>query len=308
MQQPHTHYKSAIHCTKTQTSRVTTLSHGSCISIRQLQRATTVVQQPLMCCSLHGSSYSKASLHAQAWYISCELLCLCTLLPINTSRCLEVHMQNLVRAGSSWGCQPSGTLSCRISSLTGSVSQTWQCNPAGLMAVSYRGLCLAEAFPGFSAPLIDNYKAKNGIILGKMNLAELSSTVTSINTNSPACYSYNDIGCSTPLNAYNQTRISGGTLLVTCWISPCRVATPRKSTRRCNMHCAACTARLGQARIGCVQAYIYGCILALKAHLGAEHEFCPVSTVSTALTTHTVAAGLYGQPSKTPVQLHVAIA
>ncbi|KAL3163281.1 hypothetical protein ABBQ32_009676 [Trebouxia sp. C0010 RCD-2024] len=69
---------------------------------------------------------------------------------------------------------------------------------------------LKEAFPGFSAPLIDNYKAKNGIILGKMNLAELSSTVTSINTNSPACYSYNDIGCSTPLNAYNQTRISGG--------------------------------------------------------------------------------------------------
>ncbi|KAL0026963.1 hypothetical protein WJX79_003281 [Trebouxia sp. C0005] len=69
---------------------------------------------------------------------------------------------------------------------------------------------LAQAFPDFSAPLIDNYLSQNGIILGKMNLAELSSTVTSINTNSPNCYSYNDIGCSTPLNAYNQTRISGG--------------------------------------------------------------------------------------------------
>jgi len=76
--------------------------------------------------------------------------------------------------------------------------------------VSFAWSAYAEAFPDFSAPLIDNYLSQNGIILGKMNLAELSSTVTSINPNGPACYSYNDIGCSTPLNAYNQTRISGG--------------------------------------------------------------------------------------------------
>lgn len=69
---------------------------------------------------------------------------------------------------------------------------------------------LAEAFPNFDAPLIETYKAMNGIILGKVNLAELSSTVTSINPNGPGCYSYNGVGCSTPLNAYNQTRIAGG--------------------------------------------------------------------------------------------------
>lgn len=70
--------------------------------------------------------------------------------------------------------------------------------------------------------MIDTYKAKNGIILGKMNLAELSSTVTSINTNGPGCYSYNDVGCTTPLNAYNQTRISGGTLSCNLPISSCK--------------------------------------------------------------------------------------
>lgn len=69
---------------------------------------------------------------------------------------------------------------------------------------------LAHAFPNFDAPLIETYKAMNGIILGKMNLAELSSTVTSINPNGPGCYSYNGVGCSTPLNAYNQTRTAGG--------------------------------------------------------------------------------------------------
>lgn len=53
-----------------------------------------------------------------------------------------------------------------------------------------------------------------------MNLAELSSTVTSINTNGPGCYSYNDVGCTTPLNAYNQTRISGGMLPETCRSTP----------------------------------------------------------------------------------------
>ena len=72
-------------------------------------------------------------------------------------------------------------------------------------------LLSADAYPDFSAPLIDNYKAMNGIILGKMNLAELSSTITSIQPNSDACATIPaGGGCSTPLNAYNQTRMSGG--------------------------------------------------------------------------------------------------
>jgi mandelamide amidase len=63
---------------------------------------------------------------------------------------------------------------------------------------------LSNAYPPFSAPLIDAYIAANGIIMGKTNLAELSSSVTSINPNMPG----NNI--TTPLNAYNQTKISGG--------------------------------------------------------------------------------------------------
>ncbi len=67
-------------------------------------------------------------------------------------------------------------------------------------------LLCADAYPPFSAPLVDQYLAANGIILGKMNLAELSSSITSINPNVPG----NNI--TTPLNAYNQTKIAGGTL------------------------------------------------------------------------------------------------
>ncbi|KAL3136240.1 hypothetical protein ABBQ32_007252 [Trebouxia sp. C0010 RCD-2024] len=58
--------------------------------------------------------------------------------------------------------------------------------------------------PPFSAPLIDTYKQANGIILGKMNLAELSTSIGSINPNIPG----NNI--TTPLNPYNQTKIPGG--------------------------------------------------------------------------------------------------
>lgn len=60
--------------------------------------------------------------------------------------------------------------------------------------------------PPFSAPLIDAYKQANGIILGKMNLAELSTSIGSINPNMPG----NNI--TTPLNPYNQTKIPGGSL------------------------------------------------------------------------------------------------
>jgi len=48
------------------------------------------------------------------------------------------------------------------------------------------------------------YKQANGIILGKMNLAELSTSIGSINPNIPG----NNI--TTPLNPYNQTKIPGG--------------------------------------------------------------------------------------------------
>lgn len=66
--------------------------------------------------------------------------------------------------------------------------------------------CLAGHRPPFSAPLIDTYKRANGIILGKMNLAELSTSIGSINPNMPG----NNI--TTPLNPYNQTKIPGGDL------------------------------------------------------------------------------------------------
>ncbi|KAL0017720.1 hypothetical protein WJX77_008688 [Trebouxia sp. C0004] len=63
---------------------------------------------------------------------------------------------------------------------------------------------LAGHIPPYSAPLIDMYKQANGIILGKMNLAELSTSIGSINPNIPG----NNI--TTPLNPYNQTKIPGG--------------------------------------------------------------------------------------------------
>ncbi len=62
--------------------------------------------------------------------------------------------------------------------------------------------------PPYSAPLIDMYKQANGIILGKMNLAELSTSIGSINPNIPG----NNI--TTPLNPYNQTKIPGGNILL----------------------------------------------------------------------------------------------
>ena len=48
------------------------------------------------------------------------------------------------------------------------------------------------------------YRKANGIILGKTTLAELSSSSTSINPNIPG------VNILTPLNAYNQTRHTGG--------------------------------------------------------------------------------------------------
>ena len=53
-----------------------------------------------------------------------------------------------------------------------------------------------------SAPLVDSYKAANGIILGKTVLAELSSSGTSINPTTARL--------TTPLNPYNNTRHTGG--------------------------------------------------------------------------------------------------
>jgi len=71
---------------------------------------------------------------------------------------------------------------------------------------SYKSCCFSPAghMPPYSAPLIDMYKQANGIILGKMNMAELSTSIGSINPNIPG----NNI--TTPLNPYNQTKIPGG--------------------------------------------------------------------------------------------------
>ena len=75
---------------------------------------------------------------------------------------------------------------------------------------SYKSCCFSPAghMPPYSAPLIDMYKQANGIILGKMNLAELSTSIGSINPNIPG----NNI--TTPLNPYNQTKIPGGNIVL----------------------------------------------------------------------------------------------
>ena len=54
----------------------------------------------------------------------------------------------------------------------------------------------AGAFPQFEATLVTAYKNANGIIMGKANLVELSSTITGINADGN--------GIQNPLNAYNQ--------------------------------------------------------------------------------------------------------
>jgi len=58
------------------------------------------------------------------------------------------------------------------------------------------------------------YKQANGIVLGKMNLAELSTSIGSINPNIPG----NNI--TTPLNPYNQTKIPGGDIEFHCMHAP----------------------------------------------------------------------------------------
>ena len=68
------------------------------------------------------------------------------------------------------------------------------------------GRLFAGAFPSFEAPLVTAYREANGIILGKMNLVELSSTITGINSDSN--------GITNPLNAYNQSRMPGGAPLL----------------------------------------------------------------------------------------------
>ena len=69
----------------------------------------------------------------------------------------------------------------------------------------------ADAYPNRSAPLIDMYLQANGIILGKAALDELQDGGNSVN---PTNF-YADGLITTMLNAYNQTRIAGGT--ITYW-------------------------------------------------------------------------------------------
>ncbi|KAL3134878.1 hypothetical protein ABBQ32_007844 [Trebouxia sp. C0010 RCD-2024] len=65
---------------------------------------------------------------------------------------------------------------------------------------------LLNAFPTKSAPLIDMYLAANGIIMGKAALDELQDGGNSVNPTNQ----YTDGLITTMLNAYNQTRIAGG--------------------------------------------------------------------------------------------------
>lgn len=84
--------------------------------------------------------------------------------------------------------------------------------------------CYADAYPLASAPLIDQYIAANGIILGKTNLGELQSggstnptasgvtTITSTNPPNPVAYEI-----TTALNPHDPTRTpSGKPLASTC--------------------------------------------------------------------------------------------
>ncbi len=64
----------------------------------------------------------------------------------------------------------------------------------------------ADAYPTSSAPLINSYLAANGIIMGKAALNELQDGGNSVNPTTQ--YKYGLI--TTMLNAYNQTRIAGG--------------------------------------------------------------------------------------------------
>ncbi|KAL0048166.1 hypothetical protein WJX82_009095 [Trebouxia sp. C0006] len=65
---------------------------------------------------------------------------------------------------------------------------------------------LLNAYPTSSAPLINSYLAANGIIMGKAALDELQDGGNSVNPTNQ--YEYGLI--TTMLNAYNQTRIAGG--------------------------------------------------------------------------------------------------
>ncbi|DBA92431.1 TPA: hypothetical protein ACH3X1_002668 [Trebouxia sp. C0004] len=60
---------------------------------------------------------------------------------------------------------------------------------------------LAEFFPASSAPLVDQYLAANGIVLGKANLGELQSGYATNPTSN---------GITTALNPYDPTRTSSG--------------------------------------------------------------------------------------------------
>lgn len=69
------------------------------------------------------------------------------------------------------------------------------------------GLCVkkcgksADFYPASSAPLVDQYLAANGIVLGKANLGELQSGYATNPTSN---------GITTALNPYDPTRTSSG--------------------------------------------------------------------------------------------------
>ena len=60
---------------------------------------------------------------------------------------------------------------------------------------------VADFFPASSAPLVDQYLAANGIVLGKANLGELQSGYATNPTSN---------GITTALNPYDPTRTASG--------------------------------------------------------------------------------------------------
>lgn len=71
------------------------------------------------------------------------------------------------------------------------------------MRLSPDNLWITDFFPSSSAPLVNQYLAANGIVLGKANLGELQSGYATNPTSN---------GITTALNPYDPTRTSSGAI------------------------------------------------------------------------------------------------
>lgn len=118
--------------------------------------------------------------------------CLNSFISLNTSRVLQEAAAIDAKAAAGQSILP-------LCGLPLAVKDSIDCLPYPTSAATP---ALLGAYPQFEATLVTSYKNANGIILGKANLVELSSTTTGINTDSN--------GIKNPLNAYAQDRMPGG--------------------------------------------------------------------------------------------------